>query len=154
MKKKGGRTVPNCVKKNKFSFAEWLNESEKKNKQWFSDQILAIILIGAGLKIYQFPDHGTIIVLIMDLQFSLFTMNTFVLLVGLTTNKPQSYYKTVDFCRFYGMMGVEVMTCYLEQTHITNLENGLDLIWCLVGMLAIHTNVFVPHGGFLYFDIV
>lgn len=34
MKKKGGRTVPNCVKKeNKFSFAEWLNESKKKDKQ-------------------------------------------------------------------------------------------------------------------------
>ena len=30
MKKKGGRTVPNCVKKNKFSFAEWLNESNGK----------------------------------------------------------------------------------------------------------------------------
>ena len=86
MKKKGGRTVPNCVKKNKFSFAEWLNESEKKNKQWFSDQILAIILIGAGLKIYQFPDHGTIIVLILDLGFFLFLMNTFVLRVGLTTS--------------------------------------------------------------------
>jgi hypothetical protein len=28
MKKKGGRTVPNCVKKNKFSFAEWLNENK------------------------------------------------------------------------------------------------------------------------------
>jgi len=28
MKKKGGRTVPNCVKENKFSFAEWLNENK------------------------------------------------------------------------------------------------------------------------------
>lgn len=30
MKKKGGRTVPNCVKKNKFSFAEWLNENKEQ----------------------------------------------------------------------------------------------------------------------------
>lgn len=30
MKKKVGRTVPNCVKENKFSFAEWLNESNGK----------------------------------------------------------------------------------------------------------------------------
>jgi hypothetical protein len=30
MKKKGNRTVPNCVKKNKFSFAEWLNESDEQ----------------------------------------------------------------------------------------------------------------------------
>ena len=30
MKKKGGRTVPNCVKENKFSFAEWLNESDEQ----------------------------------------------------------------------------------------------------------------------------
>ncbi len=32
MKKKGNRTVPNCVKKNKFSFAEWLNESDEQNE--------------------------------------------------------------------------------------------------------------------------
>ena len=30
MKKKGGRTVPNCVKENKFSFAEWLNENKEQ----------------------------------------------------------------------------------------------------------------------------
>ena len=30
MKKKGSRTVPNCVKENKFSFAEWLNENKKQ----------------------------------------------------------------------------------------------------------------------------
>jgi hypothetical protein len=33
MKKKGGRTVPNCVKKNKFSFAEWLNENKKTDNE-------------------------------------------------------------------------------------------------------------------------
>jgi hypothetical protein len=29
MKKKGGRTVPNCVKEHYRSFAEWLNESDE-----------------------------------------------------------------------------------------------------------------------------
>jgi hypothetical protein len=36
MKKKGNRTVPNCVKKNKFSFAEWLNENKETCRTWNS----------------------------------------------------------------------------------------------------------------------
>ena len=35
MKKKGDRTVPNCVKKNKFSFAEWLNENKETDNEFF-----------------------------------------------------------------------------------------------------------------------
>ena len=35
MKKKGGRTVPTCVKKNKFSFAEWLNENKETDNKFF-----------------------------------------------------------------------------------------------------------------------
>ena len=35
MKKKGGRTVPNCVKENKFSFAEWLNENKETDNKFF-----------------------------------------------------------------------------------------------------------------------
>ena len=45
---------------------------------------------------------------------------------------------------------------FLEQTHIINLENGLDLTWCLIGALSIHINMFVPHGGFVvnnYIDL-
>jgi hypothetical protein len=36
MKKKGGRTVPNCVKEHYRSFAEWLNENKKTDNEFFS----------------------------------------------------------------------------------------------------------------------
>jgi len=39
MKKKGGRTVPNCVKENKFSFAEWLNENKETDNEFFSSLV-------------------------------------------------------------------------------------------------------------------
>jgi hypothetical protein len=48
MKKKGNRTVPNCVKKNKFSFAEWLNENKGQTYYHGSDKELPVGTVLTG----------------------------------------------------------------------------------------------------------